>query len=194
MNLNLSVKNKIFTLFIIVIVISVSSIGWFGFKSAKESYVSSALSINEGETRALSNKTKEILGNIPKDVIYNANFYALEKLLVWEDLKDKRKIRNWRNVYVSALKDYILHKKLYYQVRILDINGNEKILLRYNEQTNTITETPDDKLQNKAHRKYFQKAMKLKKGEFYISIMNLNIEMELLKSHLFQLFDTQHLS
>lgn len=176
MNLNLSVKNKIFTLFVLVIVIAVSVVGWFGFKSAKESYISSALSINEGEARALSNKTKEILGTIPDDVLYNANFYALEKLLVWEDLKDKQKIRRWRNVYVSALKDYILHKKLYYQVRILDVNGNEKILLKYDEKTNKIVETSDSMLQNKAHRKYFQEAIKLKRGEFYISAMNLNIE------------------
>ena len=176
MNFNLSVKNKIFTLFVVVIVVSVSAIGWFGFKSAKESYINSALSINNGEVKALSNEIKGVLGTIPDDVIYNANFYALEKLIIWEDLKDKRKIKNWSNVYISALKDYILNKKLYYQLRILDLNGNEKILLKYDEKTNTILETPSDKLQNKAHRGYFKEAVKLKKGEFYISPMTLNIE------------------
>lgn len=174
--MNLSIKNKIFSLFIVIIVIAVSSVGWFGFKSAKDSYVSSALSINNGETKALSNEIKGVLGTIPEDIIYNANFYALEKLLVWKDLKDKKKINNWNNVYVSALKDYILNKKLYYQVRILDINGQETILLKYDEKTNTIIQTPAEKLQNKAHRNYFKEAVKLKKGEFYISPMTLNIE------------------
>ena len=174
--MNLTVKNKIFSLFIIVIVLVVSAVGWFGFKSAKDSYVNSALSINEGKTKALSNKIKGVLGTISEDVIYNANFYALGKLLVWEDLKDERKIRDWKNVYISALKDYVLSKKLYYQVRILDTEGNEKILLKYDEKTNTIIETADDKLQNKSHRKYFKEAMKLKKGEFFISNMSLNIE------------------
>ena len=176
MNINISVKNKIFSLFIIVIVIAVSAVGWFGFKSAKESYINSALSINEGETRALSNKTQATLEAVPKDLLYSANFYALAKLLVWEDLKDKRKIRRLKNIYVSALKDYILHKKIYYQVHILDVDGNEKILLKYDEKTNSIMETSDSKLQNKSDRKYFQEAMKIKKGEFYISVMNLNIE------------------
>ncbi|MEA3372348.1 MAG: response regulator [Campylobacterota bacterium] len=176
MQLNLSVKNKIFSLFIVVIVIAVSAVGWFGFKSAKESYIDSVLSINKGETKALSNEIKGVLGTIPEDVIYNANFYALEKLVVWEDLKDKKKIKHWKNVYISALKDYIHNKKLYYQIRILDIEGNEKILLKYDEQTNKIIQTEEGKLQNKSHRNYFKEALKLKKGEFYISVMNLNIE------------------
>ena len=176
MNLNISVKNKIFFIFIVVIVISVSVIGWYGFKSAKNSYINSALSINKGETKALSNEIKGVLQTIPNDVAYNANFYALEKLLIWEDLKDKQKISEWSNVYISALKDYILNKKLYYQIRILDVNGQERVQLKYNKKTNSVVETPKDELQNKSHRDYFKEAIKLKKGEFYISDMTLNME------------------
>ncbi len=176
MNINLSVKNKIVILFVTVIVISVSIVGWYGFISAKNSYIDSALSINKGETKALSNEIKGVLGTIPDDVIYNANFYALEKLLIWEDLKEKKKIEKWKNVYISALKDYILNKKLYYQVRILDVKGNEYLLLKYDDNTNTIIQTPQNKLQNKSSRDYFKEAIKLKKGEFYISEMTLNIE------------------
>ena len=173
---NLSVKSKIFSIFIVVIVVSISIVGWFGFKSAKESYVRSAIAINKGETKALSNEIKGVLGTIPEDVLYNANFYALEKLLVWEDLEERKKIELWKDVYVSALKDYLYNKKLYYQVRVLDIKGNEKILLKYDENTNKIIQTKDEDLQNKAHRDYFKEAIKLKEGEFYISKMNLNVE------------------
>ena len=174
--MKLSVKNKIFSIFIIVIIISVTSIGWFGFISAKDSYISSALSINEGETEALSKGIEGVLGTIPDDVVYNANFYALEKLLIWEDLKDERKIEHWKNVYTSALKDYVLNKKLYYQVRILDINGHEKLQLKYDEKTDSVLETPSYELQDKSHRDYFKKAINLKKGEFHISEMTLNME------------------
>lgn len=176
LNFHLSIKNKIFILFITVIIISISAVGWFGFKSSKESYISSALLINKGETKALSNEIKGVLGTIPDDVIYNANFYALKKLLVWEDLKERKKIDQWKKQYLITLKDYIYNKKLYYQVRILDIKGNEKILLKYDENTNTIIQTPNEKLQNKSGKDYFNQALKLQKGEFYISEMNLNVE------------------
>ena len=174
--MNISVKNKIFFLFISVIVIAVSVVGWYGFVSAKKSYIDSALYISKGETKALSSEINGELGTIPSDVTYNVNFYALAKLLIWEDLKDQRKINYWKNVYISALKDYLLNKKLYYQVRILDVNGKEKILLKYDAKTNTVKETSEENLQDKSSRNYFQNALRLKKGEFYISPMNLNIE------------------
>ncbi len=174
--MNFSVKSKLLTLFIIVLVIAVSAVGWFGFKSAKESYMSSALALNEGSISSLSSEIQGIFQTIPNDIIYNANFFALKKLLVWEDLKDKQNIKEWKNIYISALKDYILNKKLYYQVRILDLDGNEKILLKYDRSTDKIIETAEDNLKNKAHRGYFKNSIKLKKGEFYISEMTLNIE------------------
>ena len=174
--MKLSVKNKIFFIFVVVIVISVSSVGYFGFQSAKESYISSALSVNKGETKALSNEIKGFLGTIPNDVIYNASFYALDKLLIWEDLKDTRKIEHWKNVYISALKDYLSNKKSYYQARILNLNGDEKIKLKYDKKTRNVIQSSDEELQNKFSRDYFKEALKLKKGEFYISPMSLNIE------------------
>ena len=173
--MSLSVKNKIFFIFIIVIVASVGVVGWFGFKSAKESYINSAISINKGETKALSNELKGSLGTIPQDVEYNANLHALEKLIVWTELKDKRKIEYWKNVYVSAVKDYMSNKKSYYQIRILNINGDETLQFKYNEKTDTIIEMASDSLENKAHRDYFKETMKLKKGELYISEMTLNM-------------------
>ncbi|MEA3315511.1 MAG: response regulator [Campylobacterota bacterium] len=173
---NLSIKTKLFLLFIIVILVSVSSVGWFGFKSAKDSYINSAFLVNKGEMKALGNKIQGVLGTIPDDVIYNSNFYALEKLLIWEDLKEQKEIEKWKKVYISALKDYIENKKLYYQVRILDINGNEKILLKYDYITKKVLQSDKNKLQNKSNRDYFKKAISLQKGEFYISNMNLNVE------------------
>ncbi|MDQ7043014.1 MAG: ATP-binding protein, partial [Sulfurimonas sp.] len=144
--------------------------------SAKESYISAALSKNRAEIKSLSSKIEGILGTIPNDVIYNANFYALEQLFVWEDLKDKRKTQHWKNIYTSSLNDYILNKKLYYQIRILDTKGKEKIVLKYNDKKDRVIQVVKNKLQDKSRRNYFKKSLKLQKGEFYISPMSLNIE------------------
>ena len=174
--MNLSVKNKIFSIFVVVLVIAVSAVGWFGFKSAKESYINSAQLVNASEIKALSNQIKGLLGTVPEDVVYNTNFYALEKFLVWSDLKDKRKTTYWKNIYVSALKDYLLSKELYYKIRIIDTNGLERISIRLDQKNHKTVEMEFEKLQNKFNKKYFQEAIKLKKGEFYISEMNLNME------------------
>ena len=176
LNLNFSIKTKLFSLFTVVIIISVSAIGWFGFNSAKNAYMNSAMLASKAEVKSLANQIKGLLDTIPEDVVYNEGFYALNKLLIWEDLKEPYKIKEWKTTYESALIDYLQNKKLYYQVRLLDMNGREKLLLKYDETTSTVRNTPINKLQDKSNRDYFKKAVKLKSGEFYISVMNLNVE------------------
>ena len=174
--INLSIKTKLFTLFTIVIIISVSAIGWFGFNSAKNAYMDSAMLSSKAEVKALSNQIKGLLDTIPEDVVYNEGFYALEQLLVWEDLKEPYRIKEWESTYELALIDYLQNKKLYYQIRILDTKGQEKLVLKYNETTGKVKNTAKNKLQDKSNREYFKKAINLKSGEFYISVMNLNVE------------------
>ncbi len=176
MNLNFSVKNKIFILFVTVILISISIVGWYGFKSAKNAYIDSALLINKSETIALSNELKGILETVPNDIIYNAQFYALKNWLIWQDLGEEEKASAWLNIYTLSLKDYLLNKKLYYKIRFIDIHGNERIALSYDEKENKIIQTKDENLQNQENKDYFIEAMKLKEGEFYISELNLNTE------------------
>ena len=172
--LDVSIKNKIFILFIVIISISVGIVGLFGFQNAKESYMKTSISVSSKETSDLSKKIESIVKNIPNDVLYNSNFYALKKLLIWESLDEKRKINNWKKVYVSALKDYVYNKKYYYNIRVLSISGDEKISVKYNEKRDTVYQVPENALGNKATSDYFIEALNLKKGEVYISTMNLN--------------------
>jgi len=171
-----SVKNKIVMLFVVVMVITVSVVAWFGYKSAKESYIQSALDLNKEEVDRLSENITSLLENIPHDLDYNVNFYALRTLLVWENLKEKDKINYWHSIYVRSVTDYLKNKKIYYQLRILDKKGHEKLVVKYDKLSNRVQELPYGDLQDKSHRAYYLKAIHLQKGEFYVSVMNLNIE------------------
>ena len=62
----------------------------------------------------------------------------------------------------------------YHQLRFIDTTGQE--MVRVNFSGNTPTKVSNEKLQNKAHRPYFQKSINLKKGEVYISRFDLNVE------------------
>ncbi len=78
---------------------------------------------------------------------------------------------------ISIEKEYSqlsLRKKKYDQIRYLDSTGQEIVRINYN---NGHPATVDkDQLQNKLHRYYFSDAFKLKKGEVFISPLDLNIE------------------
>lgn len=66
------------------------------------------------------------------------------------------------------------HKKVYDQVRYLDVDGNEIIRVNYSPMGSYSV--PDSQLQNKKDRYYFQDAIALPEDHVYISCMDLNIE------------------
>jgi len=175
-NFSFSIKNKVFVLFLFVIITSVSIVGFFGFIKATQSYTKASIASNYQKTHDLANDLEGILRTIPNDVFYTSNFYALEKLLVWEGLGEKRKIKYWKNIYTSALKDYMNSENSYYKIRVFSVNGDEQISIKRNEKTGKAMQVDINNFSNKANRDYFSEALKLEKGEVYISKMNLNIE------------------
>ncbi|GAA3575301.1 sensor histidine kinase [Snuella lapsa] len=97
-------------------------------------------------------------------------------------LKSNSLIKNiWDNNnsdYIETLSkdfaDFVHYQKKYDQVRLLDLNGMEIIRINFNNGKTTIV--PDDKLQNKKNRYYFQEAITLNKDEFFASPFDLNVE------------------
>ena len=62
----------------------------------------------------------------------------------------------------------------YAQLRFINSMGDE--VVRVNQNKKGITIVPQNQLQNKADRYYFTDTMKLNRGEYYISPLDLNIE------------------
>ena len=174
--MNLSIKNKIFIIFIIIIFISTGIIGWYGFDSAKKAYIKSATLKIADKVSIIHKKIDGVLHNIPRDVLFNSNIHSLQRYIIWSSLKEKRKIRYWKDIYISNASDFLTNLKIFHQMRILDIHGKEKLRLIYDKIDNIIKQVPENQLQDKSKRVYFKKAIKLKKNEFYISKMDLNKE------------------
>ncbi|MBE9532241.1 MAG: PAS domain S-box protein [Proteobacteria bacterium] len=65
-------------------------------------------------------------------------------------------------------------KRLYDQIRLLDINGKEQ--LRVNFNGGKPTSVPAHMLKDKSDRYYFKKSITLGRGEVYVSPLDLNVE------------------
>ncbi|MBT3370957.1 MAG: hypothetical protein HOA08_20545 [Rhodospirillaceae bacterium] len=65
-------------------------------------------------------------------------------------------------------------KGIYDQIRLLDATGQERERVNYNN--GYPASVPKEKLQNKGKRYYFTDTIKLNRGEFFISPLDLNIE------------------
>jgi len=62
------------------------------------------------------------------------------------------------------------------EFRYIDIDGNERIRIDRDTPTKPPYIVSDEKLQNKRDRYYFQETLKLKRGEYFFSKLDLNIE------------------
>lgn len=65
-------------------------------------------------------------------------------------------------------------RQLYDQIRLIDEHGMEIVRVNYNDGHPVIV--PDDELQSKQNRYYFEDAIALNRGEIFVSPMDLNIE------------------
>ncbi|PAB57834.1 sensor domain-containing diguanylate cyclase [Anaeromicrobium sediminis] len=79
--------------------------------------------------------------------------------------------------YDHLAKEWLIfgnRKKIYDQIRFIDISGNEIIRINYYDNFANIVHKSE--LQNKKDRYYFKETMGLKKGQIYISKIDLNLE------------------
>lgn len=106
---------------------------------------------------------------IISDLFYLSNCNALQNIL-----------RNQDEGFLQQIeKDFLIFsqkKKIYDQIRYIDQAGNEIIRINYNNGHPSIV--PEQDLQNKANRYYFQETISLDKGELFLSPFDLNIEGE----------------
>ncbi|WP_373035278.1 ATP-binding protein [Sulfurimonas sp.] len=176
MNIAVSIKNKIFAIFIVVLTIGIGFVGLYGFKTASDGYLKNAYELSEHGTNILSTEIEGQLKHVTKDALYIKEFYALKRYMIWESMSVESKSHMWKHIFSDALLDFLSAQKDYYQIRILDLNGNELIKVVYDEDKDAAVLIKDSELQNKRGRDYAEIPKKLEKNKFFISDMNLNIE------------------
>ena len=176
MNITNSLQNKIFSIFIIVLIIGISFVGWYGYKAASNGYIQSAYELSEHGTNTLSVSIEGNLGHVTKDALYIKEFYALKRYLIWKSMSVNTKAQRWKNVFADALLDFLKSQQNYYKIRVLNLNGDELIVVNYDRNLDTSFLSIDSQMQNRSGRGYVEVPKTLTKNEFYISDMNLNIE------------------
>ncbi len=172
----LSLYNKVFLLFVISLVVSLSIIALYGFKSASSAYIKAAYATSYQNITTVEVTIESELSHVPKDVIFVTDFYALKKFMIWQLMDENSKARKWKQVFSKALLDFLYTKKDYYKARVIDLDGNEIINVQYLADIDEAMLVEESKLQNKKGRDYIEITKNLKRGEFHISTMDLNIE------------------
>jgi len=75
---------------------------------------------------------------------------------------------------LSDFMEFVQQKKMYDQIRLLDLSGHETVRINFADET--ARPVSEDELQDKSDRYYFQKGLALRRGELFVSEFDLNLE------------------
>lgn len=157
-------RGALYTLFIfaifVIIYTSIMSVVTINANNVQKTMIIN----NEGklvyaERTIISNKMERLIS----DLLYIADSFKLNE----ENNEDFSQLeQQWLS--------FSNRKKIYDQIRFIDLDGNEIIRVNYSENGSYLTQR--ENLQNKKDRYYFTDTMTLNEKQIYISKLDLNIE------------------
>lgn len=149
------------TLFATIGIFSISYIYINKFNRIEKDYIIE----QEKRLDTLKTKTKTSLHELFSDLILLTKLNTTKNIFADEEAK-----QNLAKDFVELMK----MRKLYDQVRFIDLKGEEVIRVNYNKRELEIV-SPNN-LQNKKNREYFKETITLNYGEIYVSKIDLNFE------------------
>ncbi len=163
-------RNAAFPLFMILFLLTgiiLSGTAVFIYRGDIESF-NSRLAASESSSISLQSRA---VGNAFDVIVSDLLFFSRQNELL-------RFLSTDNTAYARAMEAEYLEmtkrKKIYDQIRFLDTEGMEKVRINYNGGKPEIVKRSG--LQNKYRRYYFRDTMRLKKGEIFVSPLDLNIE------------------
>jgi len=172
----LGIRSKMFALFYLLVSASIIVVGYYGYESARVAYREQAMTQIQGESNDASRSIMELLALITNDMNFVSDFYGLTRYLYWEDLKVPSKSDQWKNSTTNAFEAFMRNYSYLYKIRFLNNKGIEVINVRNEKLSGRVYVEKGSKLQDKRHEPYFIEAIQMKKGQLYVSPLDLNRE------------------
>ncbi|ADV47551.1 signal transduction histidine kinase [Cellulophaga algicola DSM 14237] len=113
--------------------------------------------------------------SLASDQLLNLYETSKKKVLFFKDLAEAnyRKNKTFNDIR-DVLYLFLKNEDNYFQARIINTKGQE--VLKIENMYNSISIYEHKYLEDKSNRYYFQESLKLKKGQLFISNLDLNIE------------------
>jgi len=178
-NKRISISLKIASLVMVVSLLGVGIISYFSYSQAKEIFIqntanSISRNVNQYE-KDIENKMDKLKYNI-KILSFNPSVKGFFRAYLDPyryDVKTNRTFNDFKTDIITIVSLMMKQNSSYYQVRILNTNGDEVIKLE--KDNNLITNIPKDKLQNQRDKPYFFETL-LRGDSIFVSNITLNKE------------------
>ena len=172
----LGIRAKFSILFYLVTLVSVSVIGWYGYSHATQAYRERGAAVAADQVKEVGRKIEQFLSQVPDDLSFLSDYYAIERYLYWQDLGHERKSDYWEAVTRDTFRDFVASRDYYYKARYLDAEGVERIKARADRNTGEVRFETGTALTEQRHKPYFTDTFALERGDIYVSPLGLNNE------------------
>ena len=172
----LGVLTRFALMFYMVTLLSVGIIGYYGYSHANQVYLDKAKELSMRQALKITQEMETFLYQIPNDLQFFTDFYALNRYLYWNDLEHKEKQDYWLTLTRDAFRSFFSSHDYYYKARFIDLHGKEIIKAKYRRESGKVIFEEGAELQDKSSKAYFTNALKLNRGEMYLSDIGLNAE------------------
>ncbi|MGE0268646.1 MAG: ATP-binding protein [Candidatus Omnitrophota bacterium] len=174
----MKIKYKLVILFLSMMIVGINFIGMAVFNNAKDRLEKMIIKQQElvmtREVERLNSFMKELLAGVntlsgvpPVQGLIRSKKTGFDEV-------DKSTYQQWIQRMQRIFTAYHQVNESIIQIRYIDENGKE--MVRLDKKDGEIVIIPDEKLQDKSGRPYFLETKKLKKGETYVSEIDLNQE------------------
>ncbi|MFA7239931.1 MAG: response regulator [Sulfuricellaceae bacterium] len=178
----LGLRARFSVLFYLVTLSAVAVIGYYGYSSASQAYREKAAELVTGYTTEVAQKIIDFLDLAQNDLHFISSFYGLQRYVYWNDLADDAKKEYWREISTDTLRGFINAYGYNYKIRFLDMQGQERIVVRRDRAGGRVAIVPAEQLQDKHAEEYFLRGRALKPGASFASALDLNRELGVIEN------------
>jgi len=171
-----SIKIKLSVLFLILAILPFISIGYYGYHTNVNSLTENLLVNNQKDVTSTLQSLQTVLDIVPDDILFLANFFALQRYLQWREVGEPYKSEMWSRGTRGAFSSFLEAYKQYSKIQVIDIKGQELFNIAYNSETATTVATNENSLINQQETAYFKKTITAPQGT--VTLVDLYWEME----------------
>lgn len=171
----------------LLVAVAVSAVGWLGYDAVEQALLPRELGRIADHSRLLATELEASVQGARADVAtFRANG-AVRGIVAAHfnggtDPVDHLSEAAWRQRLLILLIAELEAKPNYAKFRIIGSNGAEMLRVDRLGPNGTVRVVPDEALQDKKVRFFFQDAIKLAEGQIYVSPLDLNVDEDVIQT------------
>lgn len=168
------IRNRLLLVLFVVSLPALLGMALYGVYFSRELVIEDAVISQESRVSVQVQSIEAFLQGVREDVLFLSRMDTLQRMLAVKKLNDAWGHEVARDQLAVDFLAFAEVKGIYYQVRFIDATGQEVVRVDSDGEISTLI--PDEELQNKVGRYYFDDTMELSVGELMVSPLDLNVE------------------